>query len=124
MRKLFIFFIFFSSNLFCKNKDSDTSTLTNDTALFTLVEAPLNYAACGVIENYVGFKFKKLNKKGSIVILIHCPELYGKDFFKVGEKYEIKILRDADEPKDVALINEFKTENIRTKFAQYIKIKR
>lgn len=123
MRHLFILIVFFCSNLFCNNINSGTSISNNNTTFFRLVGNPERYTSCGTIKNYVGFKFKDLKDNSIVVILILCPELYGKDFFEIGKDYEIEMLKKEDKLDNAALTNEFIAESLKTNFAKDIRHK-
>src|SRR6476469_9374086 len=59
-----------------------------------LVEEPPSYPDCGILSVKVAFKFQKLGTSEKFILLIPCPDFFGRDLFKKGMKYEAIFEKD------------------------------
>src|SRR4030095_16949924 len=85
-----------------------------------LVESPTSFLHCGIFSVCVGMKFQKVNNNTLFVGLINCPELKGNDFFKIGNKYKIKINDEKINKVCEITRNEYSNQNLTTYFLEDI----
>ena len=89
----------------------------------TLIEFPTSLGSCGILSVCTGMKFQKIGSNTLFVGLIHCPEMFGKGFFKTGVKYEIIISGEKINKVCEVTWNHYDDQNLTTYLVEDIYIK-
>ena len=74
-----------------------------------------NHVHCGVLSVAVAMRFRL--KKSDILVLIPCPEMYGKGFFLKGSNYKIKLSTDSSFLVGRTIINKYEQLRLPTYYA-------
>ncbi len=85
-----------------------------------LVDANTNNLHCGILEVAVAMKFHMEAGNGRLVIVIPCPEFYGKNFFLKNLAYKVTVTTDSGFCKNCTVINQYKKLKLPTYYAMHI----
>lgn len=113
MKKLTLIFccILITYSAFSQTLDSQPTS-----KIAVLEFSPL-FVDCGIMAMAYGLKFKLINTNYFFVVIIPCPEAYGKYFFIQGNKYIIetsKITNIDSAYRDYTIVNPYKKYNLPT----------
>ena len=79
----------------------------------TLLEVPSEAPRCGDVKVAVAYRFrvrrvmKGKPTRGSLVVLVPCPDLKGDGFFTVGGPYRIEATADLGEARSYTIYNDY-----------------
>ena len=82
-----------------------------------LVDPVTNNLHCGILEVAVAMKFYMEAGNGRLVIVIPCPEFYGKKFFLKNQAYKVTVTTDSGFCKKCTIINHYEKLKLPTYFA-------
>ena len=93
-----------------------------------ILEEELGVPGCGAFTLGVGMKFKIFDKNHNefyhVVVVVLCPNIYGKKFFKIGAKYRItckgRIDGNARRYNEYVVVNKYIKENLPTYIAEKV----
>jgi hypothetical protein len=82
-----------------------------------LIDPVTNTVKCGILKVAVAMKFHLGAGDGRLVIVIPCPEFYGKDFFLKDQAYKATLTADSSFYKDFTVINPYEKLKLPIYFA-------
>ena len=85
-------------------------------------DLPQLIVACGTVSTADALLFKSSNSDSSIVGIVQCVSLYGRNFFKKGEKYNLQVTQNniQDSLKNCILNNQYAGKNYSTFLVTHI----